>query len=64
MLDKEKICSFFRKLRINHKDPLLRHFKDESNQYDLAPVYIEPKDKDGKWNPKYVPVLDAGRNLI
>ena len=44
MLNKEKICSFFRKLRFNHKDPLLRHFKDESNQYDLAPVYIEPKD--------------------
>ena len=63
MLDKEKICSFFRKLRINHKDPLLRHFKDESNQYDLAPVYIERKDKDGRPNPKYGPVEDIANKL-
>ena len=63
MLNKEKICSFFRKLRINHKDPLLRHFKDESNQYDLAPVYIERKDKDGRPNPKYGPVEDIANKL-
>ena len=63
MLNKEKICSFFRKLRFNHKDPLLRHFKDESNQYDLAPVYIERKDKDGRPNPKYGPVEDIANKL-
>lgn len=63
MLNKEKICSFFHKLRFNHKDPLLRHFKDESNQYDLAPVYIERKDKDGRPNPKYGPVEDIANKL-
>lgn len=63
MLDKEKICSFFHKLRFNHKDPLLRHFKDESNQCDLAPVYIERKDKDGRPNPKYGPVEDIANKL-
>ena len=63
MLNKEKICSFFHKLRFNHKDPLLRHFKDESNQYDLAPVYIEREDKDGRPNPKYGPVEDIANKL-
>lgn len=63
MLNKEIICSFFHKLRINHKDPLLRHFNDESNQYDLAPVYIERKDKDGQLNPKYGPVEDIANKL-
>ena len=63
MLNKEKILSFFHKLSFNCKDPLLRHFKDESNQYDLAPVYIEPKDKDGKPNPKYGPVEDIANKL-
>ena len=63
MLSIEKIRLFFHKLKSYHKDPLLRHFKDESNQYDLAPVYIEPKDKDGKPNPKYGPVEDIANKL-
>ncbi|MBR4918285.1 MAG: hypothetical protein IKZ52_03605 [Bacteroidales bacterium] len=63
MLNKEKVLSFFHKLNFNCKDSLLRHFKDESNQYNLAPVYIERKDKDGETNPKYGPVEDIANKL-
>lgn len=63
MSNKEKILSFFPKWNFNCKDPLLRHFKDKSNQYDLAPVYIEREDKDGKPNPKYSPVEDIANKL-
>lgn len=63
MLNKEKVLSFFHKLNFNCKDSLLRHFKDESNQYNLAPVYIERKDKDGGTNPKYGPVEDIANKL-
>lgn len=63
MLNKEKVLFFFRKWRFNCKDPLLRHFTDESNQYNLAPVYIEQNDKDGKPNPKYGPVKDIANKL-
>ena len=63
MLNIEKIRAFFHKLKSYHKDPLLRHFKDESNQYDLAPVYIEPKDENGNPDPKYGPVEDIANKL-
>lgn len=63
MLNKESILSLFQKWGFYCKDPLLRHFKDESNQYDLAPVYIERKDKDGRPNPKYSPVEDIANKL-
>ena len=63
MLNKVKVLSFFHKWSFNCKDSLLRHFKDESNQYNLAPVYIERKDKDGEPNPKYGPVEDIANKL-
>lgn len=63
MLNKEKVLSFFHKWSFNCKDSLLRHFKDKSNQYNLAPVYIERKDEDGKPNPKYGPVEDIANKL-
>ena len=65
MIIKDKIKELFRKWNFcrNRKDSLLRHFKDESNQYNLAPVYIERIDEDGKPNPKYGPVKDIANKL-
>lgn len=65
MIIKDTIKDFFRKWNFccNRKDPLLRYFTDESNQYDLAPVYIERKDDNGNPNPKYGPVDDIANKL-
>lgn len=49
--------------RANRKDSLLRHFTDNSNQFDLAPVFIDRKDKNGNPNPKYGPVEDIANKL-
>ena len=49
--------------RIGRKDSLLRHFSDNSNQYDLAPVYINKTDENGNPNPKYGPVEDIANKL-
>ena len=49
--------------RIGRKDSLLRHFSDNSNQYDLAPVYINKTDENGNPNPKYGPVEDIANML-
>lgn len=46
-----------------HEDPLLRHFKDDSSQFDLAPAFIEEKDENGNANPKYEPVKDIANKL-
>ncbi|MBP5421934.1 MAG: hypothetical protein J6Y78_05765 [Paludibacteraceae bacterium] len=51
------------KRRIGCKDALLRHFSDRSNQYDLAPVYINKTDENGKPNSKYGPVEDIANKL-
>ena len=49
--------------RASRKDSLLRHFTDNSNQFDLAPVFIDRKDKKGNPNPKYGPVEDIANKL-
>lgn len=46
-----------------HEDPLLRHFKDDSSQFDLTPAFIEEKDENGNANPKYEPVKDIANKL-
>lgn len=46
-----------------HEDPLLRYFKDDCSQFDLAPAFIEEKDKNGDVNPKYGPVRDIAKKL-
>ena len=48
----KKLVNYFR------KDPLLKHFKDNSNHFDLTPVYIQKNKPDGAPNPKYEPVQD------
>lgn len=63
MLNKVRVNDFFCKLRLFRKDSLLCFFSDKSNQYNLAPVYIERKDKDDKPNPKYGPVEDIANKL-
>ena len=65
MIVNDKIKELFRKWYFcrNRKDPLLRYFTDESNQYNLAPVYIKRKDDDGNPNPKYSPVEDIANKL-
>lgn len=63
MVNKDRVNDFFRKLRLFRKDSLLCYFTDKSNQYNLAPVYIEQNDKDGKPNPKYGPVKDIANKL-
>lgn len=59
---KKSICSFWKRKQYR-KDSLLRYFSDNSNQYDLAPVYIERIDKEGNQNPKYGPVEDIANKL-
>ena len=60
----KKRTNYISRMRgLNCKDSLLRYFSDKSNQYDLAPVYIERKDKDGNPNPKYGPVEDIANKL-
>lgn len=49
--------------KANRKDPLFRHFPDESKQFNLAPVYIDPLDESGNPNPKYGPVEDIANML-
>ena len=50
-------------IKIIHEDPLLRHFKDDDSQFDLAPAFIEAKDENGNANPKYGPVKDIANKL-
>lgn len=49
--------------RIGRKDSLLHHFSNNSNQFDLAPVYINKTDENGNPNPKYGPVEDIANML-
>ena len=63
MFNKGKIRDLYFKWRLKHKDSLLRYFKDKSNQYDLAPVYINREDENGNQNPKYGPVEDIANKL-
>ncbi|MBQ4083027.1 MAG: hypothetical protein IJC77_02005 [Bacteroidaceae bacterium] len=53
----KRLLNFFR------KDPLLKHFTDRSNQFDLTPVYIQKYDKNGCPNPKYEPVQAIASKL-
>lgn len=53
----KKLVNYFR------KDPLLKHFKDNSNHFDLTPVYIQKNKPDGAPNPKYEPVQDIASKL-
>ena len=53
----KRLLNFFR------KDPLLKHFTDRSNQFDLTPVYIQKYDKNGYPNPKYEPVQAIASKL-
>lgn len=49
--------------KTGRKDALLRHFSDKSDQYDLAPVFINKTDENGNPNPKYGPVEDIANML-
>ena len=49
--------------RIGRKDSLLHHFSNNSNQFDLTPVYINKTDENGNPNPKYGPVEDIANML-
>ena len=53
----KKLVDYFR------KDPLLKHFSDKSNQFDLTPIYIQKYDRNGAPNPKYEPVQDIASKL-
>ena len=51
------------RIKSMHEDPLLRYFKDDNSQFDLAPAFIEEKDEKGNENPKYGPVRDIANKL-
>ena len=48
---------------MGRKDALLRHFAVKSNQFDLAPVYINKTDENGNPNPQYDSVEDIANML-